>query len=103
MDDKKYELTITKELGVLFKKGRRYFKEISTTGMILPMRFQIEQFLSRQNRLSEMIDNIRTFSLPSENITHYLQGSTWNTIRSYFNPEDIVIPIGIYTDGMQFN
>lgn len=35
LDDKEYEFTISKDLGVIFKKGRRFFGDIINTGMLL--------------------------------------------------------------------
>lgn len=57
----------------------------------------------RQNRLKEIMENIKKYSVNSETITHILQGTTWKLILSYFPKDTVVIPIGLYTDGMQFN
>lgn len=103
LENKDYEFTISKELGVVFKDRCRYFGDIVNRGMIMPLRFQIKEFLNRQGRLAEMVENIKKLSIPSETISHILQGSSWAQIRSHFNENQIVIPIGLYTDGMQYN
>lgn len=103
LDDPRYEFTINKEVGISFKDGTSKFDETASTGMIMPLQFQIKEFLSRHNRLSEIFNNIKKFKYPSDTISHYFQGSTWKAIASYFSPETLIIPLGIYTDGMQFN
>lgn len=103
IDEKGYEFTITKEVGVVFKKGCQYFGNIISTGMLLPIHFQIQEFLQRKNRLATMLKYIEYFSKPSDTISHFLQGTTWKAIKSHFVSSEILIPIGIYTDGMQFN
>uniref|UniRef100_T1GJT1 Uncharacterized protein n=1 Tax=Megaselia scalaris TaxID=36166 RepID=T1GJT1_MEGSC len=103
LDNELYEFTINKEVGVVFKEGVSKFEEISSTGMMMPLRFQIKEFLSRFGKLNEIFENMTKFSGPSAVISHYFQGSTWKAIRTYFSHESVIIPIGIYTDGMQFN
>lgn len=103
LDNELYEFTINKEVGVVFKEGVSKFEEISSTGMMMPLRFQIKEFLSRFGKLNEIFENMKKFSGPSAVISHYFQGSTWKAIRTYFSHESVIIPIGIYTDGMQFN
>lgn len=103
LESEEYEFTISKELGVIFKNGSSFFGDIINTGMLLPIRFQVKEFLSRHNRLSEMISSINRLSVPSDTIHHILQGTSWTKIRSHFDEQQIVIPIGLYTDGMQFN
>lgn len=103
LDDKDYEFTISKEVGVVYKEGEQCYGDILTTGMLLPLHFQIKEFLSKHSRITEMIKNIERLSQYSGKITHFLQGLTWQKIKSHFVNNEIVIPIGIYTDGMQFN
>lgn len=103
LDKPDYEFIISKQLGVIFKKGCRFFGDLLTTGMLMPLQFQIKEFLSRQSRLSEMIAVMEKLALPAHQIYHILQGSTWKKIKSHFSESQVVIPIGLYTDGMQFN
>lgn len=98
-----FEFTISKEVGIMFKKGCTFLNEIVTTGMLLPIKFQIQSFLSKSTRFSEIMQNINSFSLLTENISHYFQGSTWTKIRACFPEDQIVIPIGLYTDGVEIN
>lgn len=104
LDDPRYEFTISKSVGVVFKDGTPKFEETNTTAMIMPIRFQIKEFLSRHNRLKEVLSNIQHFSTASSTIiSHFLQGSTCKNILSFFPVGTIVIPLGLYTDGMQYN
>lgn len=104
LEDPRYEFAISKEVGVVFKEGTSKFDEINTTGMIMPLKFQIKEFLSKHNRLQEILNNISKFkNTQTSSIRHYFQGSTWKKILSLVPSEAIVIPIGLYTDGMQFN
>lgn len=103
LDNKDSEFVINNEVGVIFKKGVSAFGQLTTTGMLLPICFQIKQFLSRNNRINEIFDNLKKYSSPSDVISHIFQGTTWKKIRSYFPSDSIVIPIGLYTDGVQYN
>lgn len=103
LDSKENEFVINNEVGVIFKKGISSFGNLTTTGMLLPIFFQIKQFLSKNNRLNEIFSNLKKYSTPSQIISHIFQGTTWKQIRSYFPDDAVVIPIGLYTDGVQYN
>lgn len=99
------DFIINREVGITFDKGRAVFALHNTTGTLLPMSFQISQFVKRNRRIEEMVSNLEKYSQQSEAITHYVQGSTWKSMMAKVAVEEdtIYLPLGLYTDGLQYN
>lgn len=65
---------------------------------ILPIKFQIEQFLSKAGILNAILDNHMNIERTNGNIiSNFLSGSYWNHLKGTFGNK-IVIPIFIYND-----
>lgn len=100
------EFPINEELGVVFEHGGSTLQKVMHTGVLMPIEFQIKEFLTKKGRLQEMINNRNKFmSDKSDKINHFVQCTTWQKIISDVEvSEDIILlPIGLYSDGMQYN
>lgn len=99
------EFVINREVGVTFVDRRAIFGENKVTGTLMPLAFQVSEFVKRNNRVEEMISNMRKFSQHEEPIMHYIQGSTWKEIMKKVPHSDdtIYLPLGLYNDGLQYN
>lgn len=100
------EFIIDDSVGVVFKEGTSKMERIKHTGVVMPIEFQINEFLKRGNRLSEMIDNYNN-AMCSDNsvIKHIVQCKTWKKMLQKANakPGTIFLPMTLYSDGMQYN
>lgn len=76
------EFIINREVGITFEKRKAKFGVHTTKGTLLPLAFQVSEFVKRSDRVEEMLSNLDQYSKPSDAITHYIQGSTWKTIPS---------------------
>lgn len=100
------EFPINEQVGVVFEKGKSKLDTIVNKGVLLPIEFQIEQFLKKNDRLIEMVKNKDKFmNDEASEIKHFVQCQTWKNIMSENEVDDntILLPIGLYSDGMQYN
>lgn len=99
------EFLINREVGICFENRKASFGLQDTTGTLLPLDFQIHEFVKRNRRIEEMIANLEKYSKPSDNIRHYVQGTTWKSMISKVPVEKdtVYLPIGLYNDGLQYN
>lgn len=99
------EFVIHREMGLTFQDRRAVFGESKTTGVLMPISFQISEFVKRGNRIEEMLSNKNKFSRNAEPIRHFIQGSTWREIMAKVpqNEDTIYLPLGLYNDGLQYN
>lgn len=99
------EFVIAREVGITFENRRALFGINCTTGTLLPLSFQISEFVNRNRRIEEMLSNLEKYSKQSDAIRHYIQGSTWKSMMEKvpFEEDTIYLPLGLYTDGLQYN
>lgn len=100
------EFPINEEVGVVFQTDGNRLEKIVHKGVIMPIEFQIEQFIKKNNILKEMIKNRDKYiNEKSDEIKHFVQCRTWEKIVSKVETNDntILLPIGLYSDGMQYN
>uniref|UniRef100_T1GHB0 Uncharacterized protein n=1 Tax=Megaselia scalaris TaxID=36166 RepID=T1GHB0_MEGSC len=104
--EKPTEMVINREVGITYENRRAKFGVNVTKGYLLPLRFQIHEFLKRNKRIEEMIANNEKYSKPSECINHFVQGTTWKNMLDTVQLNDkksLFLPIGLYSDGLQYN
>lgn len=100
------EFPINEEVGVTFRDGKSKLENIVNKGVLLPIEFQIKEFLKRNDKLQEMIKNRDRFlNDKSNHIRHFVQCKTWKNMISKIEEasDTILLPIGLYSDGMQYN
>lgn len=96
------QFLINEEVGVVYSRGENDFNSIETRGILMPIEFQFEKFL--QHKIHEMVKNKIKYSKdPPNRISHFIQGKTWRRIENENSTGDLLIPVGLYSDGVQFN
>lgn len=79
--------------------GRPIIKEISESVTLLPVDFQIKCFFELPNVLSEVLQQMKIFEdSADDSICHFVQGKLWQDIKASYQPNDIVIPVILYSD-----
>lgn len=100
------EFPINEALGVTFENRKSRVDKITNTGVVMPIEFQIKEYLRRNGRIEEMLANYdNALKGNGRVISHLVQCKTWQNILQKVNkePGTVLLPIGLYADGMQYN
>lgn len=98
------EMIINREVGITFDDRRGVFGITNSKGYLLPLKLQIFEFLRRNNRIQEMLQNNRKFS--TTNNIHLAASLRSNYIKSYGNgqcfKELVNCLLDLFYDGLEF-
>lgn len=87
----------------IFSNGNLIFDEKKTTGVILPLKFQFQKFLEKNNNFNKMQHALEYFKNQKEKtFENFVQGSLWEKKTEKFKNQ-IVFPYFLYTDDFEIN
>lgn len=93
------QIILKKEVGEIMKKGIPQMSEVTSTGTIMPIEFQIKSFFSMSGTLNSTLKYIQDKKKEKENISNFVQGKLW---KSKNIPEK-TIPFFLYYDDFEVN
>lgn len=67
------EFVISREVGVTFQKSRAIYEIQTTTGTLLPLAFQVSEFVKKNRRVEEMVSNLEKYSKQTDSFSHFVQ------------------------------
>jgi len=95
-------VTINNQLVPAHRAGILENKQITTKGILMPLKFQFKAFFERNKLIKPTIDYMKILELNNAKLTNLVQGELWKEkIKLY--PGKNVIPYILYVDDFEIN
>jgi len=101
------QFTINNEINLISHNGQTVYDEVSTKGILMPLKFQIKKYFEQNNNLTTQLNLYNSLiSCPVSNINYsmsnFVQGSLWKEkVAAYQNK--IALPFFMYIDDVEIN
>lgn len=107
ISDKFQQFTINNEVHLINHNGEIIYDELSTKGILMPLKFQIQKYFEQNNNLDlalKRYNNLMNYSVSDENVTlsNFVQGSLWKEKILPFQNK-LVLPFFMYIDDFEIN
>lgn len=78
------------------------YDEDLVQGVLLPVKFQFQKYLEKDNNLEKMLNYIESSSINNENLNNFTSGELWRDKCNHFQNK-IVIPYYLHSDAFETN
>lgn len=92
---------LNNETTIILRKGIPSLDENMSSGILMPIEFQIKKFLEMPKVLDKIINNMKRISSLGK-LTHFINGEKWKKIETKYSGK-IVVPIFLYNDDFQID
>lgn len=107
LEGKCKQFTINDEINLVSRNGQTLYDEVTTKGVLLPIRFQIKKFFELNNNLDtalKLYNDLINCPVSEVNfsMSNFIQGSLWKEKISSYQGK-IVMPFFLYIDDVEIN
>lgn len=101
LSDDVLHFNIHETIGTRIRIGEAVYDEITTKGVLMPLKFQFKKYFEKGQNLMETLHSLENIR-DDENLSSFIDGKLWKQKISLYE-NDICIPYNLYFDEFEVN